>query len=121
LIHAAKKVALFREATERLRPVEPVKEGWQQAGDVRVLVEVEFSGSRSGSEFRQLGSLTERHGMRMHPGQPFADVRDRGRASVAVPRAKTQREAEEIVASLLEWLSTSHTVVARALDGNPAD
>lgn len=88
---------VFREVKER-------------AGDERVSVfsdtgkrvEIELSGALS--ECRQLGSLTERHGMRMHLELPLSHLGDRARASVAVPRAKTQREAEEAVASLFEWI-----------------
>lgn len=103
LMSAAKKEALFQVATDQLSIAEPVLKG-RAAGGVRILVEVELIASSSGSEFRQLGSLAERHGMRIHPCQPSSQRTGGVRASVAVPRAKTQREAEEAVASLLEWL-----------------
>lgn len=62
-------------------------------------VEVELSAVRFGLESRQLGSLTERYGMRMDVLRPLGG---RARtASIAVPRAKTQQEAEATVATLL--------------------
>ena len=64
-------------------------------------VEVELSDVPSGLEFRQLGSLTERHGMRMNVLQPLGG---RARASISVPRANSQREAEATVASLFDWI-----------------
>ena len=58
-------------------------------------VEVELSASGRRSERRQLGSLAERRGMRMDVLQPPGDG---ARASIAVPRARTQSEAEAAVA-----------------------
>ena len=63
-------------------------------------VEVELSADRFGLESRQLGSLTERYGMRMDVLRPLGG-RARACASIAVPRAKTQQEAEATVATLV--------------------
>jgi hypothetical protein len=69
------------------------------AREAEMLVEVELSAERFGLEARQLGSLTERYGMRMDVVRPLTG---RARtASIAVPRAKTQREAEATVAALI--------------------
>jgi len=65
-----------------------------------LVVEVELSGP----SFRSLGSLTERHGMRMHLEHPLSAFSDRALVLVSVPRAKTPREAEEVVATFLEWI-----------------
>ena len=64
-------------------------------------VEVELSRVPSGLEFRRLGSLTERYGMRMSVRQPLSG---RARVSIRVPRANSQREAEATVASLFDWI-----------------
>lgn len=64
--------------------------------DKRVVVEL--SGTPFGLECRRLGSLTERYGMPMQVTQP---LNGRARASIGVPRAKTQQEAEATVAALL--------------------
>jgi hypothetical protein len=64
-------------------------------------VEVELTRERRSSERRELGSLSERHGLRMDLSQrPGGSTH----ASIAVPRAKTQAEAEATVASLLDWI-----------------
>ena len=68
------------------------------------LVVVELSGPSSGSQLRQLGSLVERHGMRMHLVQAIPTHDGRARASITVPRAKTQREAEQVIATFLDWI-----------------
>ena len=67
-----------------------------------VLVEVELTGPSSGSMFSHLGSLTERYGMRMYRSGPPLTADEEVRVAVAVPRAHSPREAEEVVASLLE-------------------
>jgi hypothetical protein len=114
-IRAAKYGALFPEVIERVRRDEPVT-GIRQDGTKagRVLVAVELSGPSFRSEYRQLGSLTERHGMRMYLEQPLSAFSDRARASVAVPRADTPREAEEVVAAFLDWIR-SHGKTNRLL------
>ena len=55
--------------------------------------------------WRLLGSLTERHGMRMYLERPISASTDMARLSVAVPRARTPGEAEQTVARLLETIS----------------
>ena len=70
-------------------------------------VVVELSGPSSGSQLRQLGSLAERHGMRMYLAQPIPTHGDRARASITVPRATTQREAEQVIATFLDWIPRS--------------
>jgi hypothetical protein len=67
--------------------------------DTCVLVEVELRGPSRNALFSHLGSLTERDGMSLYRHGPS---REKLRVSVAVPRAHTPREAEEVVASLLE-------------------
>ena len=99
-IGAARDEALFRKVNARVRQDERLTRK-QVAGRRLLLVEFELS---SPSMLRQLGSLTERHGMRMYLELPLSASRDRARVSVAVPRAQTPREAEEVVASFLEWI-----------------
>ena len=70
-------------------------------------VVVELSGPSSGSQLRQLGSLAERHGMRMYLAQPIPTHGGRARASITVPRATTQREAEQVIATFLDWIPRS--------------
>jgi hypothetical protein len=77
--------------------------------DLPVLVEVELSGSSFRAEYRQLGSLTERRGMRLYFDRLVSPSPDRARVSVAVPRARTQAEAEAAVASLLEYIRPRNT------------
>lgn len=66
------------------------------------MVEVELSGPSLRWQLSYLGSLTERYGMRMILTKPSATVGETARVLVAVPRAHTLREAEEVVALLLE-------------------
>jgi len=108
LTSAAKHEALFREVIERVRRDERVT-GTRQHGTKahRVLVAVELSGPSFRSAYRQLGSLIERHGMRMYLEQPLSAFSDRARAWVAVPQARTRQEADEAVASFLEWIPKS--------------
>src|SRR6478752_2614691 len=88
-----------------------VRESWGRvAQDERheeKRVVVELSGPSSGSQLRQLGSLVERHGMRMYLVQPIPTHGDGARASITVPRAKTQREAEQVIATFLDWIPRS--------------
>ena len=67
-------------------------------------VDVELSGPSAMWTFRHLGSLTERYGMRIvtngSPSTPAGGMR----VAVEVPRARTRREAEEVVAGFLEWI-----------------
>ncbi len=113
-IGAAKDEALFRKVNARVRQDERLTRK-QVAGRRLLLVEFELS---SPSMLRQLGSLTERHGMRMYLELPLSASRDRARVSVAVPRAQTPREAEEVVASFLEWIR--HASYPRILEDPPA-
>lgn len=110
-IGAAKDQALFRKVNERVRQDKRVTRK-QDAGRGRLLVEVELS---SPSMLRQLGSLTERHGMRMYLELPLSASRDRARVSVAVPRAQTLREAEEVVASFLEWIRHANSIMSKTI------
>jgi len=73
-------------------------------GDRPLLVEVELTSPALRWEWRLLGSLTERHGMRAHLEQPISVSSDSARLAVAVPRAQTPDEAEETVAVLLETI-----------------
>ena len=73
-------------------------------GDGPLLVEVELLAPALRWEWRLLGSLTERHGMRMYLEQPISVSSDSARLSIAVPRAQTPDEAEGIVAMLLETI-----------------
>jgi hypothetical protein len=66
-----------------------------------VLVEVELRGPSPESMFSHLGSLTERDGMWMYPRGPLPTATEELLVAVAVPRARTPREAEQVVASLL--------------------
>jgi hypothetical protein len=61
------------------------------------LVEVHASGPAHRWTLHHLGSLTERYGMPMYQHRSRSD-----RVSVLVPRAKSQPEAEEVIASFLE-------------------
>jgi len=94
-IGAARSGVLVRELRGRVAQ--------DQRHDEKLVV-VELSGPSSGSQLRQLGSLVERHGMRMHPVQAIPTHDGRARASITVPRAKTQREAEQVVATFLDWI-----------------
>ena len=83
-------------------------------------VVVELSGPSSGSQLRQLGSLVERHGMRMYLTQPIPTHGGRARASITVPRAKTQREAEQVIATFLDWIPRSAGDEAMSLPSSSA-
>jgi hypothetical protein len=67
--------------------------------EAEVLVEVALPASSA--MFSRLGSLTERFGMYMYPNGPLHGM-DEVRVSIGVPRAHTLRQAEEVVAGLLE-------------------
>ena len=73
-----------------------------------ILVEVELSGPSSLLIYRCLGSLTERHGMRIYPAFLLSNDPDPIRVTVGVPGTDSRRNAEEVVASYLEWIE--HTV-----------
>jgi len=65
-----------------------------------MLVEVELKAPALRRRWRLLGSLTERHGMRVYLERPISASTDLARLSVAVPRAQTPDEAEQTVAML---------------------
>jgi hypothetical protein len=77
-----------------------------------VLVEVELRGPARNAIFSHLGSLTERHGMTMYRHGLLSPGKGWLRVSVGVPRAHTPREAEEVVASLLERIGRTRNVSA---------
>jgi hypothetical protein len=79
----------------------PEQESEVKIGETSVLVEVELSGPGSSSMLSHLGSLTERHGMALYPRGPLSSGEEPLRVSVAVPRARTPDEAEEVVAHML--------------------
>jgi hypothetical protein len=102
LISAGKNQAMRAVETDVVRGVDD--SGAQRVASSRRSdrwVEVELSRVPSGMEFRRLGSLTERYGMRMDV-QPT--LSGQARASISVPRANSQREAEATVASLFDWI-----------------
>lgn len=72
--------------------------------DGRLFVDTELTAPAVRRGWRLLGSLTERHGMRVYLQQPISASSDSALLSVAVPRAQTSGEAEEIVAMLLETI-----------------
>lgn len=67
------------------------------------VVDVEFDGASDAALLRHLGSLTERHAMRMEIISTNSSTGSTVRARVTVPRSADRREAEETVASLVEW------------------
>ena len=67
------------------------------------VVEVEFVGASYAALLRHLGSLTERHAMRMEIISSNSSTTSRTRVRITVPHAADRREAEETVASLVEW------------------
>jgi hypothetical protein len=85
----------------------PARTKWEASiltEETGVLVEVELKVPSSTSMFGQLGRVTERHGMRMYRTGPLSPAAESERVSIAVPRAGTAREAEEIVAALLDLI-----------------
>jgi hypothetical protein len=70
----------------------------------RHVVEVEFFGAVGSVLLRGLGSLAERYGMRMEVISSRSSATPTARARITVARASSQREAEETVASLVEWV-----------------
>jgi len=70
----------------------------------RHVVEVEFFGASAPKLVRHLGSLTERHAMRMEIISSSSSTTFGARARITVSRAANQREAEDTVASLVEWV-----------------
>ena len=81
------------------------RQSWIRTDETCVLVEVELRGPYRDAIYSHLGSLTERDGMSMYCHGSVSPARGKLRVSVAVPRAHTPREAEEVVASLLERIA----------------
>ncbi len=75
-----------------------------------VSVEIELVGTSCLTMSRHLGSLAERHGMRMEVVTITAGIEPSVRAEVSVPRATNRTEAEETVWSLLEWIGPGENV-----------
>jgi hypothetical protein len=71
-----------------------------------VLVEFDLRGPSPDAMFSRLGSATERYGMWMYRHEPETRT-DELRVTVAVPRAQSQREAEAVVASLLQRVKSA--------------
>jgi hypothetical protein len=93
----------------------PQRESAIRSGETCVLVEVELRGPARNALFSHLGSLTERHGMTIYRHGLLSPGKGRLRVSVGVPRAHTPREAEEVVASLLERIGRTRQASATAL------
>ena len=67
-------------------------------------VVIRLSGPSALFMYRCLGSITERHGLRLNADLSTSTFEDRLEASVAVPRAQDQREAEATIARYLDWI-----------------
>ena len=93
-------VARFASAETRVKA--HVRSATHHLRDASLRVKVELSGPAFRTEWRHLGSLAERHGMRMSLERPISESDDRALISLTAPRATTTTEAEHAVARLLE-------------------
>jgi hypothetical protein len=102
--------------TTKVESVELLHAGWRVplGSKMSALVEIHLGGPSAGFMYRCLGSIAERDGMCIYADPPLSTSTDTLRLSVVVPRAQTQREAEETITWCVEWIR--HAVDIRDME-----